>query len=158
MDWNNSSIANYLQLQKGITPKDLEKPMQNLVRQHAPPVIAESLTPYLVPLNEYYLVVNNGLVKKMLYALSAIALFILLMAIVNFVNMSVSRSSARMKEIGIRKVLGGVKKQLILQFLTEAVILVFFATVFAIIVYLLTKDLFSGILGKQIPSLIDFPL
>ena len=158
MDWNNSSIANYLQLQKGITPKDLEKPMQNLVRQHAPPVIAESLTPYLVPLNEYYLVVNNGLVKKMLYALSAIALFILVMAIVNFVNMSVSRSSARMKEIGIRKVLGGVKKQLILQFLTEAVILVFFATLFAIIIYLLTKDLFSSILGKQIPSLIDFPL
>ena len=158
MDWPNQYIVGYVELQKGVKPKDLKKPMQYLMKQNAPPQIAPAMTPYLVPLKEYYLSANNGLVKKMLYALSAIAIFILMMAIINFINMSVSRSATRMREIGIRKVLGGLKKQLIKQFLIESIILVFFATVFAMIVYALSKDMFSNILGKEIPSLSDFPV
>jgi len=158
MNWNNPGIAGYVELQKGVTSDDLKKPMQYLIKQNTSPQISSNLTPYLVSLKEYYLVANNGLVKKMLYALSAIALFILLMAIVNFINMSVSRSSSRMREIGIRKVLGGLRKQLIIQFLTESIILVFFATLLAIVAYLLTRDLFSHMLGKEIPSLNEFPL
>ncbi len=158
MDWPNQYIVGYIELQKGVKPKDLKKPMQYLMKQNAPPQIASAMTPYLVPLKEYYLSANNGLVKKMLYALSAIAIFILMMAIINFINMSVSRSATRMREIGIRKVLGGLKKQLIKQFLIESIILVFFATVLAMIVYALSKDMFSNILGKEIPSLTDFPV
>ncbi len=92
----------------------------------------------------------------MLYALSAIALFILIMAIINFINMSVSRSASRMREIGIRKVLGGLKKQLIFQFLIESIIITFIATVFAFIIYVSTQNLFSNILGDPIPSLTCF--
>ncbi len=158
MDWPNQYIVGYVELQKGVKPKDLEKPMQYLMKQNAPPQIAADMTPYLVPLKDYYLNANNGLVKKMLYALSAIAVFILMMAVINFINMSVSRSATRMREIGIRKVLGGLKKQLIMQFLIESIILVFFATGFAIIMYVLSKETFSNILGKEIPSLGDFPL
>jgi putative ABC transport system permease protein len=158
MDWPNQYIVGYIELQKGVSPKDLEMPMQFLVKRNAPPQIAAGMTPYLVSLKDYYLSANNGLVKKMLYALSAIALFILMMAIINFINMSVSRSATRMREIGIRKVLGGLKKQLIGQFLIESVIIVFLATIFAFMIYLLTGDLFSNILGKDIPSLRDFPL
>ena len=156
MDWTNPTIASYIELQKGVKPDDLEKPMQYLVKQNTQ--FSETLTPYLVPLKKYYLTANNGLVKKMLYALSAIALFILLMAIINFVNMAVSRSSARMREIGIRKVLGGLKRQLIVQFLVESIILVFFSTLFAFTIYLLTKDLFTTVLGKEVPSLNQFPV
>jgi ABC-type antimicrobial peptide transport system permease subunit len=158
MDWNNPSIGEYIELQKGVTPKDLEKPIAYLVKQNAPPAIADNMTPVVMSLKDYYLNSNNGLVKKMLYALSAIAIFILLMAVINFINMSVSRSATRMREIGIRKVLGGLKKQLIFQFLIESIILVFIATVFAIFLYVLTQDLFSKILGKNIPSLTEFPL
>ena len=129
------------------------------MKQNAPPQVAADMTPYLVPLKDYYLSANNGLVKKMLYALSAIALFILMMAIINFINMSVSRSATRMREIGIRKVLGGLKKQLIMQFLIESIIIVFFATIFAFIIYMLVKRNCSAILlDKEIPSLSDFPL
>ena len=157
MDWPNQYIVGYIELQKGVSPKDLEKPMEHLIRENAPQQIASGLTPYLVPLKDYYLNTNNGLIKKMLYALSAIALFILLMAIINFINMSVSRSGSRMREIGIRKVLGGLKKQLIFQFLIESMILVFFATMFSFIIYMLSKNLLSDILMTRLPSLTDFP-
>ena len=158
MSWQNYSIVSYIELKKGVDPKDLERPIAHLITQNASPQIAADLTPYLLSLKDYYLTSNNGLVKKMLYALSALALFILLMAVVNFVNMSVSRSAARMREIGIRKVLGGIKKQLIIQFLIESVLIVFFYTMIALIIYSSTQNLFSTILGKPVPSLTDFSL
>ena len=157
MSWQNSFIVNLIELQEGVTPKDLERPMAHLIKQNGPSFTAD-LTPQLVSLQDFYLNANNGLIKKLLYALSAIALFILSMAIINFINMSVSRSAARMKEIGIRKVLGSMKKQLIIQFLTESIIIVFIATVFAFILYMLTQKLFSSILMHAIPSLGNFPL
>ena len=157
MDWNNVSIAGYVELQKGVTPKDLEKPIAHLVKQNAPPQVAVDLTPYLVPLKTYYLTANNALVQKMIYVLSCIAFFILLMAVVNFINMSVSRSGTRLKEIGIRKVLGGLKKQLIAQFLLESIILVLIATIFSVIIYAATRNYFSNVIGKEIPSLTKFP-
>ena len=158
MDWLNPHIAGYIELQKGVTPQQLEKPIAYLVKQNAPPQIAANMTPYLVSLNNYYVDANNGLVKKMVYALSFIALFILLMAVINFINMSVSRSAARMREIGIRKVLGGLKKQLIFQFLIESVILVCIATVFALLLYVAIQNLFSKILDTDIPHLNEFPV
>ena len=158
MDWSNPYIVGYVELQKGVKPADLDKPMKYLVQQNAPPQIAAGMTPFLAPLKDYYLKTNNGLIKKMLYALSAIAVFILVMAIINFINMSVSRSVTRMREIGIRKVLGGLKKQLVMQFLIESIILVFFATGFALIFFILTREMFGNILGKEIRVLNDFPV
>ena len=157
MSWQNSFIASYIQLQKGVSPKDLERPIAYLEKQNAPAQVTADLTPYLVSLKEFYLTSNNGLVQKMILTLSGIALFILAMAIINFINMSVSRSASRMKEIGLRKVLGGLKRNLIIQFLTESILIVLFATAFAFVIYALAKNLFSTLLGREVPSLSDFP-
>jgi len=157
MSWQNPFIVNYIELQKGVTPKDLEKPIAQLMKQNAPPLFNTDLTPYLVSLQDYYFVANNHLVEKMVYAMGAIALFILIMAVINFINMAVSRSAARMREIGIRKVLGGLKKQLIAQFLIESTILVFLATLLALFIYGSCAHIFSNIIGKDIPSLSGFP-
>ncbi|MCR8561094.1 ABC transporter permease [Mucilaginibacter sp. BJC16-A38] len=155
--WDNVVLAGYVELKKGVTPNQVEQAMRHLIKERAPQRISDNLTPYLVPLKEYYLDANNGVVKKMLYTLSAIALFILLMAVINFVNICVGRSSSRMKEMGIRKVLGGLRKQLIWQFLTEATILVMLATTIALAGYLLARPYFSNVLGRDIIGLFSFP-
>jgi len=95
--------------------------------------------------------------SRLSWTLSFVAFFILLMAIVNFVNISIGSSSARMKEIGVRKVLGGSRKQLIFQFLTESIILVSFSTILALVLYPMLQPLFEKMVGKSIPALNDFP-
>ena len=158
MSWQNPFIVSYIELRKGITPEDLERPITHLEKQNAPPNVVADLTPYLVPLSSFYLKKNDRLVHKMIEVLSAVALFILAMAVINFINMSISRSTERMREIGIRKVLGGLKNQLIAQFLVESIIIVFLATGFALVLYIFGRNLFSSILGKEVPLLSDFPV
>jgi putative ABC transport system permease protein len=58
-----------------------------------------------------------------------------------------------MREIGIRKVLGGLKRQLVFQFLIESIIIVLFSTLVAIAIYVATHNLFNGILGNKVPKL-----
>lgn len=157
-NWTNTSIPGFLELQDGVDAADLEKPMAALLKTNAAAQISDNLRPYAVSLQDYYREKDNGLVNRMLYTLSAIALFILLMAVINFVNMSVSRSSSRMKEIGVRKVLGGLRKQLIWQFLTESAILVTLSAILGFVIFLFVKPLFSQVLGKPIPSPAEFPL
>ena len=157
MLWVNQYIVSYIELQKGVTTKDLEGPMKHLIGSNVSPQIAANVTSFLAPLKSYYLSANNGLIKKMLYALSGIAFFILLMAVINFVNLSISRSATRIKEIGIRKVVGGLKRQLIFQFLTESIILVFLATLLAAAIAIPVRPIFNNILGKEIPTFYSFP-
>ena len=155
--WDNIVLVGYIELKKGVTPKDLEQPMRHLIKMNASQQVVDNLTPYLVPLKSYYLTANDGIVKKMLFTLSFIALFILLMAIINFVNICIGRSSTRMKEMGIRKVLGGLRKQLMWQFLIEAVVLVMMASLIAMVIYGVAQPYFSDVLGKEVMGLFSFP-
>ncbi len=157
-NWNDSYRVAYVELKEGVMPADLQQPMQQLLQQNAPAYVAENMNPYLAPLHDYYINQDNGLVKKMLYAVSSIAVFILLMAVINFINLSVSRSSTRIKEIGIRKVMGGLRRQLVVQFLTESVLTVFFATLLSLLIYAVANPALSAVLGKDIPKLFQFPM
>jgi ABC-type antimicrobial peptide transport system permease subunit len=158
MDWPNSSIGSYVELQKGVQPESLAGAIDHLVKANADPNVYANLKVRVTPLTSYYLTGNQGTVEKMLYLLSFIAIFILLMAVINFVNLSVAQSSARMKEIGIRKVLGSLRRQLRWQFLTESVLLAVFATVAALGLYAVFANFVSGMLGKDIPSLTQLPI
>ena len=84
------------------------------------------------------------------YILSGIALFILLIACINFVNLTVAQSLRRSKEIGIRKVVGGQRNQLILQFMGESFVLCFIAFVFAFILAELALPIFNDWINKQL--------
>lgn len=83
------------------------------------------------------------------YIFSAVALFILLIACINFMNLTTARSSNRAREVGIRKVLGTARKNLVLQFLTESTLMVFLSLIIAIGVSYLVMPVFNEVSGKN---------
>lgn len=155
--WNNPYIVNYLELQKGVRKEDLEKPLAKLIAANVPTEISENLTAYLVPLKDVYREANSGVVKKTIRTLSLVGVFILLMSIVNFVNISIGASSSRLKEIGVRKVLGSSKQQVLRQFLAESIIISFFSLFISLIFYQILRTSFEKILQKEIISLVAAP-
>ena len=92
----------------------------------------------------------------MIITLALIGGFILLMAVINFVNISIGTSSHRLKEIGLRKVLGGKKKQLIVQFLGESLLLTTIAGIISVFGYGLLRPVFNQLLNTSIDSVRDF--
>jgi putative ABC transport system permease protein len=83
------------------------------------------------------------------YIFSAVALFILLIACINFMNLTTARSANRAKEVGIRKVLGTDKKKLILQFLSESTLMAIISMVLAVIIASIVLPLFNDVAAKQ---------
>ncbi len=156
--WQNAFILSYVQLKKGVKPEDLEKPVQQLLKLNVAPDVQKKLQIYFTPVKNYYLQSNSGIAYRMVYSLGFVALFILLMAIINFINISIGNSVSRLKEIGVRKVMGSTKNQLIAQFLIESIVMVAFSVVVAFLIYILTRQFFSDMLGKQLPELSAYPI
>lgn len=157
--WDNINTVGYVELQSSVDPQAVNKAIKDLMKRYeTDDAIRSNLTPYLVSLRDYNLISEGGMVKKMMRTLSCIALFILLMAIINFVNICIGRSSRRLREMGIRKVLGGMRKQLVWQFLVESILITSLATVVALFIYLLCRPYLSDALGKNITGLFSFPL
>ena len=96
-----------------------------------------------------YVEINaNGNIQYV-YIFSAAALFILLIACINFMNLTTARSSGRAKEVGIRKVLGSEKKALIWQFLTESTLIAWLALIVGLFFVWLSLEWFNGVSGKE---------
>jgi putative ABC transport system permease protein len=91
---------------------------------------------------------------RYVYILSAVALLILFVGCINFVTLSIGRSLKRAKEVGIRKVVGALRKQLIVQFIGEALVITLISMVIGITLALLSLPLFNNLSGKQL----TFPL
>ena len=110
----------------------------------------------LTPLTDIHLHSNRSgelgpnSATQYVYIFSAIAIFILLIACVNFMNLSTARSANRAREVGVRKVLGSPRKYLIAQFLTESILVTFIATVIAFIAAIALLPLFNQLSGKEI--------
>lgn len=151
--WDNAYVVNYIELKKGITPADLQKPIAQTIATNASELVKVNLEVFLKPLRTLHRENNNGLINKTLLTLSLVALFIVFMAVVNFVNISIGSSSSRLKEIGVRKVLGSEKKQVIGQFLTESILIASFSTLFSLVLYEVTRPFFAEILGKDLRSI-----
>ena len=158
LGWDNVSSTDHIELQRGADPKTVEKAMLQILKKNEPDdEIRTSLTPHLIKLTDFNLAANNGIIGKTTKTLACVAFFILLMAVINFINICIGRSSFRMKEMGIRKVLGGLRKQLIRQFLSESILIVMLATCFSIVFYMILRPYFSGILGRNVMAIMDFP-
>lgn len=99
----------------------------------------------------------NGDIKY-IYIFSAIAAFILLIACINFMNLSTAGSANRAKEVGIRKVLGSIQQQLIFQFLTESILITFLALLVAYVAVIAVLPSFNQLASKQfdIQTILNF--
>ncbi len=119
---------------------------------------AKALQPVgiLFPMNKWHLHnefkdgVNTGGKIRFIWMFGIIGLFVLLLACINFINLSTARSEKRSKEVGVRKVMGSVRMQLILQFLVESFLIVVSAYVLGLIMAALCLPVFNDVTGKQI--------
>jgi|WetSurMetagenome_2_1015567.scaffolds.fasta_scaffold00730_7 putative ABC transport system permease protein len=145
----------YMLADKGFDPKAFEKKTENFFSTHTD--VKEGGWRVLVrPLTEIHLkahsddeIEENSSLSRIVI-ISSIALFILLLACINFVNLSTARSSKRAMEIGIRKIIGAAKSQLVTQFLGESVMFSMAALLISIITVKLVLPSFSSLVGAEI--------
>jgi putative ABC transport system permease protein len=143
-NWGNNSFLTYMLLPEGYDPGKLEAQFPAFQNRHmgaesdGKVKVSDWSKLSLRPLNDIHLYSHtdleaeeNGDIKR-IYIFSAIALFILLIACINYMNLSTARSVIRAKEIGIRKVVGALRKELIFQFLSESVLLSIIAVLLAL--------------------------
>ncbi|MEQ9424776.1 MAG: ABC transporter permease [Cyclobacteriaceae bacterium] len=156
-EWRWSQCWTYLELAKGADPSIIEADFQSLYKNYIPqwnPNIDRELVLqrlpniYLTSDISYELQPNGNIYYS--YLFGAIGVFILLLAIVNYMNLATARSLKRAKEIGVRKTLGSKKSQLIAQFITESTLLVAFATVVGLLLVELTLPTISVVVGKTL--------
>ncbi|MCU0385464.1 MAG: ABC transporter permease, partial [Flavihumibacter sp.] len=105
MEWNNPYIVGFIELQNNVTPAQLIGPIKKIIESQAHPSLAENIEVYLMPLENYYQTANNGIVQKTNWILGLIGFFILSMALINFINLTSSKSHNRLKEVGIRTIM-----------------------------------------------------
>ncbi len=172
-NWNQFTSHNfhtYLLLKPGTDYKVFEKNFDQYIDKYVLPEIQQfvhikSMTDFkkagnkmeysLIPLKQIHLYSDRqfeflpaGSIQYV-YIFSAVALFILLIACINFMNLTTARSAGRAKEVGIRKVLGTERKELIIQFLTESILMVFISTIIAIAIAYMVLPLFNSVAGKE---------
>lgn len=154
--WDNGSIT-YLKLAKGADVSEVEKKVMELKKERVPAAMQDDITHKLKSLGDYYLITNEGSAKKMIITLSGIAIFILILAAINFINLSISGATARLKEIGVRKVVGSLKRQIAMQFLTESVMMTVFAGVCALLLYAVLGSNFESVFSTTLLRVTEFP-
>jgi putative ABC transport system permease protein len=169
-EWLSNNFQTYYLVKKGADTKSIEKKINDLLFKYAgPQVIAftgKSIDELIKggtvveeipqPLLDIHLR-SNALVEfeangdiRYVYIFSAVALFILFLAIINFVNLATARSADRAREVGIRKVMGSQRKFLLFQFLTESIIMSITAVIVGVLLANLMMPYFNTLSGKSL--------
>jgi putative ABC transport system permease protein len=169
-EWLRSDYNTYVLMRKGADYKRLEAQFPQFLRKYSGGQMQQELNMSydtfekngsffrlnMMPLTDIHLHSNltgelgtNGNVEYV-YIFSAIAIFILLIACVNFMNLSTARSANRAREVGVRKVLGSARKHLMFQFLAESTMVTFIAVIIALVVAMLALPVFNHFAGKSI--------
>jgi putative ABC transport system permease protein len=157
-NWDRWYCPFYVQIQSNVSTKQIEEKLDQFCKQYFSAQIqrhiGEGYDPFTFGLQKVKdmhldsrIVGNRGLYPS--YLLSAIALAILLIACVNFMNLSIGLSSVRSIEVGMRKVLGAERRQLIVQFLCEALLISFMAILLGLVFAELLLPKFNALSGKQ---------
>ena len=159
LEWGNNGTHTYAVLKAGANPKQFNRKIANLI---ASKIGGTNRQVFVKPYSQKYLYghYENGVQTggRIVYVklFSVIALFILLIACINFMNLSTAKASSRTKEIGVKKVLGATRSTLVLQYLSESLLMAFLSLGVALLLVVLLLPAFNQITGKQLaltPSL-----
>jgi len=166
MSWGSFNFITYLQLEANRDIQEIGKNITAVAAKNNCPQVKDGVQFRLQPLAEIHLDSRAAYRnysdigdRKYVYVFSIIAFFILLIACVNFMNLSTARSTTRAKEVGMRKTVGASRRQLIMQFFGESLFLTLMACVFSLILVIVLLPAFNQITGKQLKlDLIDVQL
>ncbi len=157
-DWENVSSYNqcFMLLRKGASLGSLESSLERLSQRYLEQKKLPGQQRYRAqPLSDihfserYSNFADTSINKKEVYGLGLIALFLIATACINFINLATAQSVNRSKEVGVRKVMGAARTQLILQFLAETTVITVISVIIACILSELSLPLLSSVLGAQ---------
>jgi putative ABC transport system permease protein len=157
-DFTRPSFWQYIQLKEGADPVTVERKFATLNRKYFPKAAASGIREvfYLQPLQKAYLYsdfeyeIGKTGNYRIVWSLLVIALFILALAWINYINLSTARSMERAKEVGIRKAAGASRMHLIKQFLTEALLINIVAIIIAIFLTVLLQNEFNKLVNREL--------
>jgi predicted permease len=159
--WYNGGPHNYILLKKGTDVNTFNKRVYDIITRNANDTFRKvTVIPYATAYlnNTFVHGARVGQRAEYVKLFSVIAIFILAIACINFMNLSTAKGSRRLKEVGIKKVVGAGRKQLIFQFLSESVLLAFISVVFALLIVLLLLPEFNQLTDKHLSLRFDLEL
>jgi putative ABC transport system permease protein len=153
-DWGDYSWLVYVELQPGVPKEEVEKVIKNLLAEKGQTDMPREF--FLHPLLRWRLhsTFENGKeaggMNDYVQGFSIIAIFIIAMACINFMNLATARSESRAREVGIRKSIGSRRKELIFQFIGESVIIAALSFVIALVLVELSLPLYNNLVKKTL--------
>ncbi len=150
-NWRSHNLYTYLLVQEGADPKNIEAGFSEFIAKNVGEEFVQRYRPHLVNFEDLFLHSNlygqrwDTLDISYIYIFGAIGLLILFIACINFINLATAQGMKRGREIGVRKVLGAYKKQLVFQFVAEALLLSILAVFISIVLVELALPWFNDI-------------
>ncbi|MDF0707001.1 ABC transporter permease [Flagellimonas okinawensis] len=157
--WDNNSFQMFVQIADNTTMESVSEKIKKVKQINDPELVEYNPEMFLLPMEDWYLRsrFENGKQSggriKYVWLFGIIGVFVLLLACINFMNLSTARSEKRAKEVGIRKSIGSQRGQLINQFLGESFLVVLFAFVIAVFIVVLSLNGFNELARKEM----EFP-
>jgi len=154
-NWGNNNTLTFVTLKPNVPLAEFNRKVSKIVIAHTKPG-STTATIFAQPYKDAYLYskVENGQFVagrlEVVRMFSLIAIFILLIACINFTNLSTARSEKRAKEVGIRKVSGALRSSLIVQFISESILLSLVAGILAVIIVQLVLPAFNNVVGTKL--------
>ena len=152
--WENNSFQMYVQLQPGATEAEVNNTIKYIIKDNNPK--APTATLFLHPMSKWRLYANfengknTGGMIEYVQLFTAIAIFVMIIACINFMNLATARSESRAREVGIRKSVGSRRKELIFQFLGESVLITLISFLIALVLVELLLPFYNTLVEKTI--------
>jgi putative ABC transport system permease protein len=154
--WTNNATSTFVLLKQGSSQSAFDAKIKNITIDHTSGEDKSTTQVFTYPLSKAYLYgkSENGRYVggriEMVHTFTVVAIFILLIACINFMNLSTARSEKRAKEVGIRKVAGAPKSKLVGQFLGESILLSLLAAILALLLVQISLPAFNQLVNKEL--------